>query len=711
MKKLLTLVLMLALVLSLASCAMLPEDLQATINGAIENIKDAVFGTDDPGPEPDEGGEDVPHVHDFKFAEKIHPGCETDGKEIYRCECGEEQFTVIEATGHDDKLLRAEAPNCTKGGTNYYGCAYCGGESYTESVEPLGHEFSVSTEPSRFAFCTRKRCTATENALGALGTYDEQLTFNFTEEHEAALEAKYNEILNAVNSAAEYDPALHGYQAEGALADEFAAVDDLHTELYELVLYAIAQRQIAEIDYYCAMTDTALEERYSYMMDYYTDLIAQFYSLSQPFYDSCYRDFFYYGMTEEEIAAYLFDSNALADEEYTALKSRNDQIELTFNSIPNPTTDSRVPTLYAEFVANNKRIAEILGYDNYLDYAYENVYGRDYSYEDVSEIIDYVAEHLNVAFKSLYGTYRYYMNNPLSGTSREEYKAQMEYSFFDNMRANETLNDYIDLLVFTSNPEKQISFSDELNGLVSNGNLFYGKYQGAFVTYLDAFDIPIAYFSYGYDTNFTIVHEFGHYMNEIYNRSQFSQSYDLLEMHSQGDEMLYLAYLKGELSEKVYACVENEQLFNMLATVMSGLAIDAFERAIYTDSYDGVNADKIMADGTITSDEYDYLYQSINKELGVEGILSNEYWRYGMTISSPCYYVSYAISALSVLQIYEIAETDGFEAAADAYLKLFSYTDENPDMTADEVLVYAGMYSYNDEQLYIALEELFATMD
>ena len=82
-----------------------------------------------------------------------------------------------------------------------------------------------------------------------------------------------------------------------------------------------------------------------------------------------------------------------------------------------------------------------------------------------------------------------------------------------------------------------------------------------------------------------------------------------------------------------------------------------------------------------------------------------------MTISSPCYYVSYAISALSVLQIYEIAETDGFEVAADAYLKLFSYTDENPDMTADEVRVYAGMYSYNDEQLYIVLEELFATMD
>jgi hypothetical protein len=75
-----------------------------------------------------------------------------------------------------------------------------------------------------------------------------------------------------------------------------------------------------------------------------------------------------------------------------------------------------------------------------------------------------------------------------------------------------------------------------------------------------------------------------------------------------------------------------------------------------------------------------------------------------MTITSPCYYVSYSVSAISVLQLYEMAHTDGFNAAKDAYLKLFTYVDENPEMTMDEVLAYAGMLSYSDEELYVNLK-------
>lgn len=38
--------------------------------------------------------------------------------------------------------------------------------------------------------------------------------------------------------------------------------------------------------------------------------------------------------------------------------------------------------------------------------------------------------------------------------------------------------------------------------------------------------------------------------------------------------------------------------------------MDCFEQAIYLDSYDGYYSDVIMADGTITEDEYDLLYVS-----------------------------------------------------------------------------------------------------
>ena len=76
-----------------------------------------------------------------------------------------------------------------------------------------------------------------------------------------------------------------------------------------------------------------------------------------------------------------------------------------------------------------------------------------------------------------------------------------------------------------------------------------------------------------------------------------------------------------------------------------------------------------------------------------------------MTITSPCYYISYSVSALSVLQLYEMAGTQGFDAACDAYLKLFTYVDEDPNMSLEEIMAYAGMLSFEDEQLYVNLRK------
>ena len=108
----------------------------------------------------------------------------------------------------------------------------------------------------------------------------------------------------------------------------------------------------------------------------------------------------------------------------------------------------------------------------------------------------------------------------------------------------------------------------------------------------------------------------------------------------------------------------------------------------------------------MTSDEYDLLYSSICEDYGVADALDG-YWEYGMTITSPCYYVSYSVSAISVLQLYEVAHSQGFDVAKDQYLKLFTYVDENPEMGMEEILNYAGMLSFKNEQLYINLNNFF----
>jgi hypothetical protein len=54
---------------------------------------------------------------------------------------------------------------------------------------------------------------------------------------------------------------------------------------------------------------------------------------------------------------------------------------------------------------------------------------------------------------------------------------------------------------------------------------------------------------------------------------------------------------------------------------------------------------------------------------------------------------------------------EDFDAAIDSYTKLFTYTDtltaEKPYMTTEEILEYAGLYSFTDERLYASIYNIF----
>ncbi len=649
------------------------------------------------------------HTHEFVLSEEdsIAATCKKAGLEVKICSCGEKQETKIDPLPHDFEQITFNLPHCTKSVSNGYKCTVCK-ERKSETIPAIGHNYQeAADEPSRVIRCLNEGCSSCQ--WGEYESkYTEELTFNFTKEDEAAIDAKYDEVLAMINAAAKYDATLHGYAEEGELAEAFKIVDDAHTEFYYLIENAISQKQLAEIAYYCDMKNTELEETHKYMMDYQTAVIAKFYTLSRPFYDSCYREFYYYGMTEEEIKAFLFDSDAVSSPEYTALKERNDAIEAEFVALSEVEQKAKIAEMYAEFAENNNKMAQLMGYENYLEYAYENVYGRDYTYQEAKQLAEYVKTYVSQIFQNVYGDW-----NSLTGSSSltqaeiDEYYLHVSDSFFETVEGNAAVNDYIDLMAFTSNPDKNITFSDEFNKLMSDGNMFRGEYEGAFVTTIFSAKLPIAYFGKGYDNPFTIVHEFGHYMNEVYSADvaeeydDFEQSYDLLEMHSQGNELLYLSYLKenADLSETGLALIETYSLVNMLYSVMAGMTIDTFEQAIYLGKYEGTDSATIMEDGKITADEYSDLYTSICKDFGVEDAIEG-YWEYGMTITSPCYYISYSVSALAVLQVYEMANSKGFDVAKDAYLKLFTYVDENPEMTMEEILEYAGMLSFKDEKLY-----------
>lgn len=678
MKKIiLTLLVFLTSVFCLAGCDFLPTDLLG-IKGS--------------------------HVHEFVVYETQKAYCGKDGLNKLKCECGETKEEVIPKLGHDVQYYSTTPATCISSGSITYKCTRCAYEK-VEKTEKLGHQITEFVESSRMIYCTRNGCAYTKLTEGN-GKYAETLAFTFSDADKAVLEAKHNELAAILEAADAYDPDLHGFTEEGTLAEAYAAAEALYEEYSDLIFEAQGQYSIAMTLYYCEHNNKELEKRYNDMQTYYTDLVAKFYSLSQPWYDCMFREFFFEGATEEEINAFLFDSNAYANEEYTALKNRNDAIELEFNAISNAAVGSTVPTLYAEFVANNTRIAEILGYDNYLEYAYENVYDRDYTYQDAAQFVEYVKEYIVPVYNSVYSKWNSLTGGNLSQTDIDTYYSLVSNSFFTDAFANELFNDYIDdmNMAFTSNPDKHISFSDALNGLMVDGNMFRGSYEGAYVTYIRGVNVPIAYFGKGYDSATTVAHEFGHYMNEIYNNDEYSQSFDLLETHSQGQEMLFLNYAKTQLNENAFKLVETYNLLSTLQTIILATQVDCFEQAIYLNSYNGPGATEIMADGKITADEYDAVYAGLSEYLGIVSTYRvDEYWRY-VTISSPCYYISYAISGVNALQIYVTAMKSGFNTAKDSYLKLFTYTDVDPEMTTEEVLLYAGLTSYVDEQTFTRIK-------
>ena len=455
MKKILTLILALAMLLALVGCSYLPEDLQAQINGVISGI---TGGGDET---PDDGGDEIPdepeHVHDFVETEKKKAYCGKDGWAKYKCStCGETKEEVLPKLGHDIQYYSTTNPTCLKTGAITHKCTRCSTTEVT-TLPALGHDWGETTEPSRILCCTRDGCSKTQMPESN-GKYAEVLAFTFGDSEKAELEAKHNELETLLSTVAKYDPELHGYAEEGELADAYEAAYALYEQYSDLIFSAQGQYSIAMTLYYCNHKNTELEQRYNDMQTYYTDLVAKFYSLSQPWYDSMFRDFFFYGATEEEINAFLFDSNAYANPEYTALKDRNDAIELEFNSLANPLVGTAILDLYSEFVENNNRIAEILGYDSYLEYAYENVYDREYTYQDVAAFTDYVVTYIAPIYNEVLSELMALLSNGGAYTQKEidDYYSIVSSSFFTNEQSNVLFNDYIDLMemAFTSNPDK-----------------------------------------------------------------------------------------------------------------------------------------------------------------------------------------------------------------------------------------------------------------
>ena len=301
----------------------------------------------------------------------------------------------------------------------------------------------------------------------------------------------------------------------------------------------------------------------------------------------------------------------------------------------------KIGTLYRELVDLHNEEASLAGYDTYADYAYEVSYGRDFTPSDAAALCETVKPYAREYFTSLY-------------THEATYT---DFSVNTDLSESELVG-----LITRFMPRVSDGAAEAAQYMKKHGLYFMDSADRVsdmgFTTTLDQYNAPFIYLAlYGneYDIQ-SMFHEFGHYYDAYVNPTPdlllSVGSLDIFEIHSTGMEALSTGWY-----DEVYGGEETlariKFLDNALYTVFTGCLFDEFQRAVYADP--SLTPEQI--DQTFTSIAHSYGLRSFGKEF-------SHYWmQVNHNFESPFYYISYAVSMLASLQIYEMAESDWAEAA------------------------------------------------
>ena len=296
------------------------------------------------------------------------------------------------------------------------------------------------------------------------------------------------------------------------------------------------------------------------------------------------------------------------------------------------------------------------GYDNYAAYAYEMVYGRDYTLEEARQLYAQVkawaaplynelatVSSWNSSFSSKRMASLYGLTQDAVLDLAEPYMEEISSEYADLYRYMRESH-LVDIAPLDT--KLDVGFTTDLP-----------SYRSALI-----FNCPGG----SYNDVSTLVHEFGHYAEFCLSDGPNvgATCYDVSEMDSQMLEMLYLRFA-DEMAGEGGDAYRSRGLYNMLASVITGCLFDEFQTTIYSE-------------GDLTVEELNALAGRLAEEYGVPviygGDFSDTWVVVNHTFESPMYYMSYATSALSSLELFLDAQTD-FTAAADAYLGMVKLGD------------------------------------
>ena len=296
-----------------------------------------------------------------------------------------------------------------------------------------------------------------------------------------------------------------------------------------------------------------------------------------------------------------------------------------------------------------KQIAAINGYSDFTDYAYELVYDRDYTKEEIRAFHAAVKEYIA----------------PVNAALQELYYSRPAGEAFYTDYAGDIALDLIEPYVAALSDELYESFRYMRDhGLYDSGWNELKNDQG-YTTQLEAYGAPFFFNNPNggpWDLT-TAVHEFGHYNNYYWTDGGWylgDKPIDICEVHSQALELLFTEFYPqlfgGDAND-----VEIFLLLNRVNSIISGSLYDELQQYIY---------------GTpgVTLQQINQKYCQLCKEYGVIDSDDERTEMYGWinvphTFVSPCYYISYAVSSAGAFAFWLDAKDGAFFDAVDKYLR------------------------------------------
>ncbi len=313
-----------------------------------------------------------------------------------------------------------------------------------------------------------------------------------------------------------------------------------------------------------------------------------------------------------------------ADERLSSLYSRESELILEYytESAKGSTIlgsilqrENQMAQILVDLISVRNDIAGELGYDSYESYAYDYLYLRDYTPEQMATLLEEIRRELVPLY------IRHWQEAYTEEPSTQE--GMLDYLRTAASAMGGTVQDAFDLM------ERR-----ELYDIKQSRK----KYNSSFETFLLSYGVPYVFVcpdGSEYD-NLTFAHEFGHFCND-YALGYQNSSVDTGEVFSQAMEYLSLLYAAdGELLTGV-------KLADSLCTYVDQARYAQFEREMYR-----------LPEEERTVAGLKALYGEICAEYGAEDIPEDDFVYVTHFYTDPMYICSYIVSNDAAMQIYQM---------------------------------------------------------